>query len=152
MLQNLRFWASPRRGTDGRTARTDGLTHRGIILSELSLLETGMRISERIIEMSEIASLTKSKCFSRKDACMKGPRASNKSWRKCTRVLRTPFSLALRKWETQVTKWIWNLNLSRITHFGDWLVCVAMWNTKKCYRMCDWYMTSVGKGREKAEL
>ena len=40
---------------------------------------------------------------------------------KCTRVLRTPFSLALRKWETQVP----NLNLIVILNFVRWLTCVA---------------------------
>ena len=33
----------PREGGDGRTARTDRRTHRGIIVSELSPLGTGMR-------------------------------------------------------------------------------------------------------------
>ena len=41
MLQNHRSRASPRRGR--RSHGTDRQTHRGIILSELSPLETGMR-------------------------------------------------------------------------------------------------------------
>ena len=58
-------------------ARTGGQAHRGIILSELSPLETGVGIGGRIIELSAIASSTKSNCSSREDACMKGWRASN---------------------------------------------------------------------------
>ena len=76
--------------------------------SELCRIVRNTRTHERFFDqMSGIARLTKSNCPRQTDACMKGPRARNKSFEKCTRVLRTPFSLALRKWETQVqTPWV----------------------------------------------
>ena len=59
--------------------------------------------SERIFdEMSGIARLTKSNCSSRTDACMKGPRASNKSLKNARECFAPPSHLRL---ESERHKW-----------------------------------------------
>ena len=63
--------------------------------SELGRIVGKTRTSERIVEMSGIARLTKSNCFSRTDACMKGSCASNKSLKNARECFAPPSHLRL---------------------------------------------------------
>ena len=65
------------------------------IHSELSRIVRKPRTSERIVEMSEIARLNKRSCSSRTDACMKGSRASNTSWKNARECFASPSHLRL---------------------------------------------------------
>ena len=63
--------------------------------SELGRIVRKTRTSERIVEMSGIARLTKSNCFSRTGACMKGSCASNKSLKNARECFAPPSHLRL---------------------------------------------------------
>ena len=63
--------------------------------SELGRIVGKTRTSERIVEMSGIARLTKSNCFSRTGACMKGSCASNKSLKNARECFAPPSHLRL---------------------------------------------------------
>ena len=74
--------------------------------SELCRIVRKTCTSERIFdEMSGVARLTKSNCSSRTDACMKGPRASNKSLKNARECFAPPSHLRLEserhKWQTE---------------------------------------------------
>ena len=65
------------------------------IHSELGRIVGKTRTSERIVEMSGIARLTKSNCFSRTDACMKGSCPSSKSLKNARECFAPPSHLRL---------------------------------------------------------
>ena len=82
------------------------------------------RTSERIVEMSEIARLTKSNCFSRTDACMKASRASNKLLKNARECFAPPSHLRL---ESERHKF----NFILIAHLIDLEIGIAMFTIKK---------------------
>ena len=95
------------------------------IHSELGRIVGKTRTSERIVEMSGIARLTKSNCFSRTEACMKGSCASNKSLKNARECFAPPSHLRLESErhkfglllyespaETRLTIYCWSQHLS----------------------------------------
>ena len=74
--------------------------------SELCRIVRKTCTSERIFdEMSGVARLTKSNCSSRTDACMKGPRASNKSLKNARECFAPPSHLRLESERHKCTKY-----------------------------------------------